>query len=58
MPVPDELACFCTRSSQAKPVNNVVDVTNLVLMELGHPLHAFDYDKIEKKELKNVKIEL
>jgi len=32
-------------------VNNVVDATNLVLMELGQPLHAFDMDQLEGKRI-------
>lgn len=30
-----------------RSINNVVDVTNWILWELGHPLHAFDLDKLE-----------
>jgi phenylalanyl-tRNA synthetase beta chain len=29
-----------------KPINNIVDVTNFVLMETGQPLHAFDHDRL------------
>ncbi len=34
-----------------RPVNNVVDVTNFILHELGQPLHAFDYAAIGKHEI-------
>ncbi len=30
-----------------RSINNIVDVSNFIMMETGHPIHIFDYDKIE-----------
>ncbi|NPA13019.1 MAG: phenylalanine--tRNA ligase subunit beta [Aquificae bacterium] len=45
-PSPFDIQLKLIKAGQ-KPINNVVDITNYILLEEGQPLHAFDLDKIE-----------
>jgi phenylalanyl-tRNA synthetase beta chain len=49
-PSPDGLARRLAAVGQ-RPINNVADVTNYVLMELGHPLHAFDLARVRDHKI-------
>jgi phenylalanyl-tRNA synthetase beta chain len=39
------------RSIGLTPINNIVDVTNFILHDMGQPLHAFDLDKVSGKKI-------
>lgn len=49
-PSPVWLQSFLSRSG-VRPINNIVDITNWFMLATAQPLHAYDYDKVEKGQI-------
>lgn len=39
------------QAADLRPINNLVDITNFILLELGQPLHAFDLDRLQGQQI-------
>lgn len=49
-PSPSWLQCRLAMAN-IRPINNLVDITNYILLEYGKPMHVYDYDKIEGQQI-------